>query len=165
MRPTLINISVKGNSIGILFILMILICLGACSPKHSSYSEFKEINHEGWAKTAAYEFIPQYGDSLGEYDVKLALCYAHDYPYRNISVVVDFMKNDSLVERTEVDYELTDFNGNRKIAGFGVAYQSEHDVKSGVKVGDFDKIIVWQGLSCDTLKSVTQVGLILKKRE
>lgn len=165
MRPTLINISVKGNCIGILFILMILLCLGACSPKHSSYSAFKEIDDNGWAKSVGYEFVPHFGDSLGVYDVKLAMCYAHDYPYRNISVIVDFIKQDSLVQRSEIDYQLIDLNGNRCVAGFGVAYQSEHEVKTNVKVGDFDKIVVWQGLSCDTLKKVTQVGIILGKIE
>ena len=164
MQPKPINILVKGNNIGIKFIIMTLICLGACSPKHSSYSEFKEIEPAGWTKTTACEFVPQYGDSLGVYEVKLALCYAHDYPYRNISVVVDFVKNDSLVERSEIDYELTDSNGNRKIAGFGVAYQSEHEVKPSSRVGEFDKIMVWQGLACDTLPGVTQVGIILKKK-
>ncbi len=164
MRPKPINILVKGHKIGIKFMIMTLICLGACSPKHSSYNEFKEIEHGVWAKTAACEFIPHYGDSLGVYDLKLALCYAHDYPYRNMSVVVDFMKNDSLVKRSEIDYELADSNGNRKIAGFGVAYQSEHEVLSNVRVGDFDKIRVWQGLACDTLQGVTQVGIILKKK-
>ena len=163
MQPKTINLLVKGNNIGIKFIIMTLICLGACSPKHSSYSEFKEIEPDGWVKTTACTFIPQYGDSLGVYDVKLALCYAHDYPYRNISVVVDFVKNDSLVERSVINYELTDSNGNRKISGFGVAYQSEHEVKPSVRVGEFDKIMVWQGLACDTLPSVTHVGIILKK--
>lgn len=159
----LMNIMRSYYGLGLVFVFLMILCLGGCTPKHSSYSEFKEIEHGVWAKTAACEFIPHYGDSLGVYDLKLALCYAHDYPYRNMSVVVDFMKNDSLVKRSEIDYELADSNGNRKIAGFGVAYQSEHEVLSDVRVGDFDKIRVWQGLACDTLQGVTQVGIILKK--
>ena len=106
MRPTLINISVKGNSIGILFILMTLICLGACSPKHSSYSEFIEIGQNAWAKNTGYEFIPQYADSLIEYNVKVAFCFTHEYPYRNMSAIVDFVKKDSVVVRKIVDFML-----------------------------------------------------------
>ena len=165
MRPKLIDISGKGNSIGILFILMTLICLGACSPKHSSYSEFLNVSEEGWLKSVAYEFTPQYADSTAHYDVKVAFCYAHDYPYRNMSAVVDFMKGDSLVRRSTINTMLTDANGNRLIPGFGVAYQSEHSIVAGVTVDEFDKIMVWQGLKCDTLKSVTKVGVTISPAE
>ena len=160
-RPKLINISVEGNCIGILFVIMTLICLGACSPKHSSYSEYKELTEEGWCKSVGYEFIPQYADSSALYDVKVAFCYTHEYPYRNMSAVVDFIKTDSLVVRKQLDCMLSDANGNRNIPGFGVLYQSEHDLLTDVRVGDFDKIVVWHGLNCDTLKSVTKVGITI----
>ena len=161
MLPKLINISVKGKCIGILFILMTLLCLGACSPKHSSYSEFKDIAPGGWVKAVPCEFVPEFADSSAVYDVKVAFCYAHDYPYRNMSVVVDFVKADSLVKRSLVECVLTDENGNWQSAGFGVAYQSEHTVCKGVTVGEFDKILIWQGLKCDTLPNIIKAGVTI----
>ena len=162
MLRKLINISVKERYASLIVTIMTLICLGACSPKHSSYSEFKEIRHEGWLKFDYVEFVPTYGDSLGVYDVSLSFCFAHNYPYRNICAVVDFMKNDSIVKRLEVEDMLTDENGNWQTSGFGVAYQSSQELYRDVHPGDFDKIRVWQGLNCDTLKCVTRVGITVQ---
>lgn len=147
---------------GLLVLISALICLGGCSPKHSSYSDFRKVSAEGWSKQVPFVFVPQYGDSTGVYDVEVALCYAHDYPYRNISVVLDFVKGDSLIHRSVVDCMLTDVNGNWQTSGFGVAYQSKHEVRCCVRPKDYDRIEVWHGLSCDTLRSVTRVGVTVK---
>lgn len=161
MRSKLINISVKKDSISILFLLMILICLGACSPKHSSYSDFIEIEAGGWSRNVPCEFVPQFGDSLALYEVKVAFCYENNYPYRNMNLIVDYLSEDSLVKRTDVDFAVADAYGNRKNPGFGVAYQAESRLEGRVAPGTFDKIRIWHGLDCDTLKNITRVGVIL----
>lgn len=159
--PKLINISVKERYSSLILTLLTLICLGACTPKHSSYSDFKDVGSDGWLKTEACEFVPSYGDSLGVYDVEISFYFVHNYPYRNINAVVDFVKGDSLVCRAMIEKMITDESGNWQTAGFGVQYQSIHDVKCGVRPGDFDKIQVWQGLNCDTLRGITKVGVLV----
>ena len=155
----------KAYDLGLLFVFLILLCLGSCVPKHSSYSEFKHINQDGWSKNEVCEFVPQYGDSLALYDVDVALCLSHNYKHRNISIVVDFIKEDSLVNRKVVDCILTDANGNWLVSGFGVLYQVRLDVIEEVKPIDFDKLQVWQGLDCDTLNYVERVGIFVDKIE
>lgn len=156
--------SVNGYRLCSLFVLYVILCLGACTPKHSSYSEFKDIAPEGWQKGVAYEFIPQYSDSTVKYDVEVALCFSHEYAYRNMSVVVDFVKGDSLVNRKVVDYALTDANGNWQTSGFGVMYQAKQDVLKNIVPTDFDKIQIWHGLECDTLEHVMKVGAVVKQQ-
>lgn len=150
---------------GILFVLLMILCLGGCAPKHSSYSEFKEIGENGWLKSEACEFVPQCADSLSKCDVDVALCFSQGYEHRNMSVVVDFVKGDSLVNRKVVDCVLTDANGNWLVSGFGVMYQVRLGVLTGVKPMDFDKLQVWQGLDCDTLKNVERVGVFVEKTQ
>jgi hypothetical protein len=82
-----------------------------------------------------------------------------------MSVVVDFVKGDSLVNRKVVDCVLTDANGNWLVSGFGVMYQVRLGVLTGVKPMDFDKLQVWQGLDCDTLKNVERVGVFVEKTQ
>ena len=161
MRSKLINISVKRDSISILLFLMILLCLGACSPKHSSYSDFVEIGGDGWNRNKPCEFVPQCGDSTILYEVKVAVCYEHDYPYRNMSLIVDFLNNDSLLRRTNLNMVITDEYGNSQNPGFGIAYQKECLLEECIQVGKVDKIMVWHGLDCDTLNSVTRIGVTL----
>lgn len=144
-----------------LFLVLTLLCLGACSPKHSSYSEFKEIPEIGWVKTDPCVYIPQFGDTAAIYDVKIAMCYEYSYQYRNISVVADFVKNDSVVLRKIADCTFADADGNKTSCGFGVAYQHEDKVLDNVQAGLFDKIILWQGMEEDTLKSVCRVGVTI----
>lgn len=161
MQPKLINFSVNGKSIGLLFLLISMICLGACYPKHSSYSNFVHIKDSEWVKKQACEFVPIYTDSASLIDVKIAFCYEHKYPFRNISLVVDFVKNDSIVKRVETDFDLTDASGNKLTSGFGVAYQADRIIAQSVNVVDFDKIRVWHGLENDTLNYITSVGVII----
>ena len=161
MQPRLSNISVNGNSIGKFFLLITLICIGACSPMHSSYSNFVDIEDNVWDRTIPCEFVPVYSDTLSSYDVKVAFCYEHKYPFRNVSLVVDFMKNDSLVNRVNADFDVADANGSKQSAGFGVAYQAEEVIAKGVNVVDFDKIRVWNGIENDTLNYITSVGVII----
>ena len=151
-------VRVEG-SVGILFFMLTLLCLGACSPKHSSYSEFKDIPADGWTKADPCVFIPHFGDSTASYRVKMAICFEHSYPYRNISIVADFMKQDSLVERKIVDCTLADVNGNWQSDGFGVAYQHEAVLADNVEPCGFDKLILWQGMDCDKLSGITRVGI------
>jgi gliding motility-associated lipoprotein GldH len=146
-------------------VLCLILCLGACTPKHSSYSEFKDIEPEGWQKTIAYEFVPQYSDSSVKYDVEVALCFSHGYGYRNMSVIVDFVKGDSLVNRKMADFVLTDENGNWQTAGFGVMYQAKQTVLKNIEPAYFDKIQIWHGLNCDTLKNVIKVGAVVKQED
>ncbi len=161
----LINVLCEGYRVNSLFVIFMILCLGACTPKHSSYSEFKEILQEGWAKSVGCEFVPEYKDTASHYNVDVALCVSHKYAYRNASVVVDFLKQDSLVERCIVDYELTDANGNWSASGFGVMYQVAKRVKDNLPSSSFDKIQVWQGLDCDTLPFVEKVGVLLEANE
>lgn len=161
MRPKLIDISVEGNCISILYCLLMIICLGACSPKHSSYSEFASIPSYGWVKTEPCEFIPQFVDSTSVYDVEVAFCYEHAYSYRNMSMVVDFIKTDSLINRKVINCVLADETGNMQSAGFGVAYQAKLLATASSSVGEFDKIRIWQGLDCDTLKGISRIGVLI----
>ncbi|MBE6310217.1 MAG: hypothetical protein E7080_04110 [Bacteroidales bacterium] len=159
----LMNIMRSYYGLGLVFVFLMILCLGGCTPKHSSYSEFKDLAIDGWVKNDACEFVPDYSDSLSLYDVDVALCLSHNYEYRNISLVVDFVKGDSLVNRKVVDCVLTDANGNWLVSGFGVLYQVRIDVTTGVRCEDFDRLQVWQGLDCDTLKNVERVGVFVEK--
>ena len=153
--------SVNGYRLCSLFVLYVILCLGACTPKHSSYSDFVEIGGDGWNRNKPCEFVPQFGDSTILYEVKVAVCYEHDYPYRNMSLIVDFLNNDSLLRRTNLNMVITDEYGNSQNPGFGIAYQKECLLEECIQVGKVDKIMVWHGLDCDTLNSVTRIGVTL----
>lgn len=76
---------------------------------------------------------------------------------------MDFIKNDSLVERKRVKCMLADKYGNWKDAGFGTDYQHASYIKTGVPAADITKIIVWQGLDANPVTEITKVGIIVTR--
>lgn len=143
--------------------LILLICLGACAPKHSSYSDFKEIPETGWSKSAPYYFTPEYNDSTATYNLSISIRHDNYYQYRNLWLFVDyFATNDSVAHRDTINCEIADKFGNWHSAGFGTAYQYEHLLKSSFSPNDISHIVVWQGMRVDTIKHISDIGITVK---
>ncbi len=149
-------------ALGYALVLIIVLCLGGCSPKHYSYSEFKNIPSTGWYKECPLKFVPQFGDSLGLYNLKIAFSFDNDFKYTNMCIMVDLIKDNKLMDRRIVKSNLGDSYGNWRKPGFGATYQCEEFVVDDIKPSQVDKIIFWQGMNVDTLKDVSRVGIILE---
>ena len=141
----------------------LLICLGACSSKQNSYSEFIHMPDAGWLADYPCYFTPAVDDSLVScHDVLLAIRYDKNYRFSDISMVVDLLSADSVVSRTNVDMRLSDANGNWLGSGFGPLYQMETMVHAGINLDSIDHIVVWQVTGNDTLPGVTEVGITIE---
>ena len=55
------------------------------------------------------EFTPEYSDSSSTYDIALAVRHNNDYQYSNLSLVVDLIDSVKNVNRTNIDFELSEF--------------------------------------------------------
>ena len=102
-----------------LALLMILVCLGACAPKHTSYSCFYDIPDEGWMENTPISFAPEYGDSAITYDITFSVRHSASYSYGNLNLVLDFIAADGNVDRKNLNFAISDEFGNFKGGGFG----------------------------------------------
>lgn len=143
--------------------IIMIMCLGACVPKHSSYSEFIVLPIEGWVSDLPLYFTPSSVDSTALYDVSLVVCYESDYKYRNLNLLVDYVAKNSTIKRDTINCEFADNFGNWIDAGFGSSYQHTQLLSRDVKIEELSKIIVWQSMNSSELNDVVKIGLICSK--
>jgi gliding motility-associated lipoprotein GldH len=108
------------------------------------------------------EFTPEYSDSSSTYDIALAVRHNNDYQYSNLSLVVDLIDSVKNVNRTNIDFELSDGYGNWKGSGFGAIYQSSVVIAQGISPSQVSSIVVWQAMNnCDVVKNILDIGIIV----
>lgn len=147
-------------------ILTLMVCLGACAPKHSSYSTFKTIPAEGWNKTLVLEFTPAFADSAKLYDVSLAIRHTNNYEFSNLNLVVDIIGNNGNITRKTVDFKVADNYGNWLGSGFGALYQCSNVIATGVSPDQMKSIVVWQAMgSHKVVHNVADVGVTVSPSE
>ncbi|MFI3239383.1 MAG: gliding motility lipoprotein GldH [Bacteroidales bacterium] len=142
--------------------IIIVVCLGGCTPKHTSYSDFSKIATFGWDKNAPIVIKPIYPDSLATYDLYLAVRHSSEYKYQNLWLFIDYYNNcDSLVKRDTVQYKLANEFGKWYSNGFGSQYQYEELIDQQVTSDIAHHIVIWHGMRNDTLKQIQDIGIRL----
>ena len=159
--------ALKSRAVGLCCLFAsIMVCLGACSPKHSSYSEFSDVPAAGWTHNSPLYFTPQYGDSAACYDISVAIRHDQDYAYRNLSITADFIGENQKLKRRIINVELADKYGTWKGSGFGALYQFKQVVLEQVPAHTVKRIVLWQTMSDrDTVGNITDVGIIVSPSE
>lgn len=149
------------------FIMSIIIigCLGACSPEHSSYSDYYAIDEKkGWLINTPFEFEPVYNDSLAQYDISVSLRHNSQMKYQKINLVADFIISDGKFVRKNLTFNLSVKTGRWNGKGFGAIFQQEQVAISHIPAHKFKKVVIWQNNDgCDTLHDITNIGIILTK--
>ena len=107
-------------------------------------------------------FFPEYADSTITYDVELALRHNNSYQYSNLNLVVDLIDSVKNVNRSNIDFVLSDGYGNWLGSGFGAIYQSSVVIAQGVRPSQVSNIVVWQAMNnCEGGKNVIDLGVIV----
>lgn len=156
----LYSIAVTMTMIIAAAVLMLLSCQRKPVLAHS---HFVHLPVNGWMRSVPLRFEPEYDDSALTYSLTLAVRHDISYPYRNLSLVVDFFADDSVVTRKAVDLVLADPYGNWTGGGFGTLYQDTVSLAAVIDPLDVRSIVVWQAMSdCDTLVGVVDMGIITR---
>ncbi len=144
-------------------IVAAMLILSACQRKPvMAHSRFVHLPSSGWCSSLPVAFTPHYDDSLGNYDVTLAVRHGVNYAFSNLSLVVDVIAADSTVNRNRVSLPLADDYGNWTGGGFGALYQKKVTLAHEITPDQARHVVVWQAMpQCDTLHGVVDVGLIV----
>ncbi len=159
------------RKVGILCVAVLLFAalwvLPGCTSERQNYSRFYSISSKGWSANAPLHFAPDSLDSLGHYDVKVAIRHDTHYAYQKLLLAVDFIDAAGKVTRHMVDYDVADDYGNWKGAGFGSSYQLERTIARSVTRASVQRIVVWNGMKTreKLLQGVTDVGVTLTRCE
>lgn len=143
------------------FILIITLCLGACSPGHNDYSCYSTVADGGWAYEDTLTFAPDsmLNDSVMTAAIKIAVRHDNNYPYSNLWVEVSHSSPDGVSRRDTVNIPLADVYGRWLGNGFGADYQKEAVVAENAAVDMRCPVTVRHIMRVDTLHGVEQVGV------
>ena len=125
------------------------------------YSQFVHFPGGEWCREEPCYFKPCVaGDKFG---VKLSVMHGSEYEYADIVLTMDVVSGDTLALRKNVMLPLIDDNGNWTSDGFGSVYQYRVPVADGVRLDSTSVILLWQSMSCDTLRHISRVGIDITK--
>lgn len=153
----------KGRSSLFQLVLMagLLTLAASCSDGSVYSSRFETIAPSGWVKDKPLEFdLP---DSLPAttFDIVLDVRHNNNYAYRNLWVTVDYVSHRQVVASDTVNVELADKYGNWYGSGLGQLFQYGMTIRRNVPVGQYEKVILWHTMRCDTVEHISDVGVIL----
>lgn len=130
------------------------------------FDRYGHVSERGWSKQDAVELsVPPLREG-GVYEVKIGVRSTDDYPYRNISIIVQRQTFPSKVVHSDtVECKLTDDKGMRIGSGF-INYQNSYDVAlDHYKAGDSIHIVLKQNMRNEQVEGITDVGVSLRKVE
>lgn len=134
-------------------------CLGACSPGHNTYSEFRNLPQDGWAYNDTIMFIPSITDSVAQGDLSIALRHNNNYHYSNLWVEINYPLNDSTIKSDTINITLADIYGKWHGKGIGPSFQIEKMVSENLNINKGDYFSVRHIMRVDTLLDIEQIGL------
>lgn len=140
-------------------IICLTLCLGACSPKHNDYSEFKTLDLEGWAYGDTLTYNVEHQDSIVEGNLFLALRHSNDYLYQNLWLEVQFTDADKLRYTDTLNIILADVYGRWNGKGIGVSYQKQVLLKRNLRHANGCPVTVRHIMRTDTLREIELVGI------
>lgn len=144
-----------------LVIAAAMLIMVSCQRKPAmAHACFQHLPASGWMRSMPLYFSPEYDDSAASYDIRLAVRHDNSFSFRNLSLVVDIIAEDSTVKRNAVDMTLADEYGNWTGGGFGALYQIVIPVAKGYTPSRARQVVIWQTMAgCDTLNGVADIGI------
>lgn len=130
------------------------------------FDRYGHVSERGWSKQDAVEFnVPRLRQG-GDYALALGIRFTDDYPYRNISLIVERQVFPSKhVLRDTVECRLADNNGVRQGSGF-INYQTSLPMATdSYRAGDSIRIVVRHNMRNEQIEGITDVGVSLQLKE
>lgn len=143
-----------------------LLLLAACSADGAFDSDFKAVDSSGWERSRPFVF--ELPDTLiGSACFDISLCVRHDnsYEYGNLWVIADFVAAGKVVESDTVNIKMCDTYGNWIGSGLGKLFQQSVPLKSGVRAGRYDRVMLWHCMRDDNVGHLEDIGLIYSKTD
>lgn len=162
--PRIVTIDANNprTNLAVVVLALIMFCLGSCKPEQTSYSDFRDVSHEGWYATMPLRFYPEFNDTVVNKGVlDIAIRHNNNYPYRNLNIIVDIISSKG-IDRREIEIDVADGYGNWKGTGFGALYQLKKNIATGIDLRELQSVIVWQAMNgCEKVEGLENIGIII----
>lgn len=143
--------------------LILCICFGltsACSERHDSVSDFRDLSSEGWPYGEEIPFATAGLDTCGWHKLEIAVRHSASYPFTSLWLELILKNGDRMVKDT-VEMKLSDSYGRWKGKGFGSTYQMAVPIAKRYKLDDSTRLSLRHIMRTDTLHGIRQVGIVI----
>lgn len=142
-----------------LLIILSSLLLVACQ-KGVVYTEFCSIAAEGWHKDSVLYFEPCIANSNTNYQLQITLRHNDNYPYQNLWLFVDICKDSTVSIHDTIECYLANERGTWLGQGLSI-YELPLLYENNFQFADSGQytISIQQGMRCDTLAGIKEVGL------
>lgn len=142
----------------------LILCLGACVPKHNDYSHFVHIDQNGWAYGDTVDICPTALDSTNVRNLSVAIRHNNSYEFRNLWLEITYGPEGNR-RRDTINMDLADIYGRWHGKGIGPSYQYETMVATGVNIADSSHVYIRHIMRVDTLKGIEMIGITVASPE
>ncbi|MCO5249691.1 MAG: gliding motility lipoprotein GldH [Chitinophagales bacterium] len=143
---------------GVLYILL-GVFLFSCKSDYD-YSKYYHIHKDGWSYSDTLSYNLETGIPVQDFDLFISIRYNENYQFNNLWL--KFI-SDTLIER--VDIPLFDKTGKPLGKGSGSIYTKTILWKDLKLDSNGYKTLMVQNMRINPLKDISEVGLLLKKKE
>ena len=155
--------SMTRKRITLLTVMVVAALLAACDHQ-TIYSHYEHTPVAGWDRDDPVLFhVSPFTDSL-TCQQELALRVSGDYPYRDITLVVEQTRHPSGAEfRDTLSCELLSKEGNSRGSGVGIYHFTFPLRQLPVRRGDSLTVSVRHDMSRETLPGIFDIGLWIRR--
>ncbi len=135
------------------------LCAYSCSVAHNDFSQFHDIDSDGWAYTDTLVFTPRIPDTTATGRLILSVRHDNEYPYSNLWVEVRTTRPDSSEQTDTVNFLLANPYGRWHGQGFGASYQLSDTLPRTIALTDSLPVKVRHIMRIDTVRHIEQLGV------
>lgn len=166
MKGKMTSLTINKFRSAIFAMSFVIAFITSCSEREQYY-EFQELKDGKWAVGQSIDFEI---DTLGveknvPYDVSIEITNDIQYPYQNLWLFFEYIKDDSTTIKNEKEFILVNKSGRWNGAGFATLFHTSHIVMESV-IFDEDKtylIHIRHGMKDEVLDGIERVGIKIAK--
>ncbi len=147
-------------------LLLVVIFLTSCQ-EGSVFSEYQDLNTNGWKATEDVEFKYNSIDVTSKMELQIYVRNDETYAYQNLWFFVDEVAPNGTVKTDTIQCFLVDNQGRWIGSGLGSLYYVAVKYRENYRFSQPGEYVyrIRHGMRCDALKGIKQVGLKVKKSE
>lgn len=148
----------------ILLILASLFALSACD-RTAVYSKYRSVSPRGWMRSDTLRFSHSHSAQTGTYAEDLCLRVSRDYPFSDITLIVEQNTQTRSIQRTDTLHCILAEQGQWQ-GKVGVSYLQYSFSLADILLspGDTLGIAVRHGMRREPLQGIADVGIKISRR-
>jgi gliding motility-associated lipoprotein GldH len=150
----------KSNRI---YLVILSVCFFLSCNDSTVYSKFQPISDKGWHQSEVFDFRFPISEKNVLYDLTVQLRNNELYPYQNIWLFSNTLKDDSIISADTIEYYLADDYG--KWTGKGISlFQNRIPLYKNYQFPDTGNytVKIKHGMRDNNLKGLEDIGLFVE---